>query len=186
MKRNQILIVVAMLLMMTGAKAQTALSVANLFQKDGTGRMVYNFNNGWRFHLGDAEGAADKDYDDSRWEEVATPHCVKLEPSEASGGRNYQGVAWYRKHFIVPKEAQGKETEIYFEAIMGKQKVYINGTLAKEHEGGYLPVIVHLGDFGVKAGDEVVVAVMADNSNDKSYPPGKPQYQLDFTYHGGI
>ena len=27
---------------------------------------------------------------------------------------------------------------------------------------------------------------MADNSNDKSYPPGKPQYTLDFAYHGGI
>lgn len=27
---------------------------------------------------------------------------------------------------------------------------------------------------------------MADNSNDNSYPPGKPQYTLDFAYHGGI
>ena len=27
---------------------------------------------------------------------------------------------------------------------------------------------------------------MTDNSNDKNYPPGKPQYTLDFAYHGGI
>ena len=30
------------------------------------------------------------------------------------------------------------------------------------------------------------LAVLADNSNDKSYPPGKTQYTLDFAYHGGI
>ena len=27
---------------------------------------------------------------------------------------------------------------------------------------------------------------MVDNSNDKTFPPGKPQYTLDFSYHGGI
>ena len=27
---------------------------------------------------------------------------------------------------------------------MGKQKIYVNGKLAKEHFGGYLPVIVNL------------------------------------------
>lgn len=61
---------------------------------------------------------------------------------------------------------------------MGKQKIYVNGKLAKEHFGGYLPVIVNLKEQGLKKGDKCVVAVMADNSNDKSYPPGKPQYTL--------
>ncbi|MFW9596894.1 MAG: glycoside hydrolase family 2 TIM barrel-domain containing protein, partial [Paludibacter sp.] len=36
------------------------------------------------------------------------------------------------------------------------------------------------------AGDTCLLAVMTDNSNDKNYPPGKPQYTLDFAYHGGI
>ena len=39
---------------------------------------------------------------------------------------------------------------------------------------------------GVQAGDSCLLAVYTDNSNDKSYPPGKPQYTLDFAYHGGI
>ena len=45
---------------------------------------------------------------------------------------------------------------------------------------------VNLTDYGIKAGDKCVLAVMTDNSNDKNYPPGKPQYTLDFAYHGGI
>ena len=157
-------------------------SVAGLFPITNQGRSVYNFNPNWRFHLGDAQGAEREDYDDSNWEVVNTPHCVKLEPAEASGGRNYQGIAWYRKEFVVP----GNHSEIHFEAIMGKQKIYVNGKLAKEHLGGYLPIIVSLDELGVKGGSKCVVAVMADNSNDKTFPPGKPQYTLDFAYHGGI
>ena len=38
----------------------------------------------------------------------------------------------------------------------------------------------------MQPGDSCVVAVMADNSDDKSFPPGKPQHSLDFAYHGGI
>ena len=157
-------------------------SVAGLFPIANQGRLVWNFNAGWHFHLGDAQGAERTDYDDSRWDVVSTPHSVKLEPAEASGCRNYQGVAWYRKTFVVPSN----RSEVYFEAIMGKQKIYVNGRLACEHFGGYLPIIVDLGKLGIKKGDKCVVAVMADNSNDKSYPPGKPQYTLDFAYHGGI
>ncbi|MBM6991694.1 MAG: glycoside hydrolase family 2 [Prevotella sp.] len=163
-----------------GVRADT--SVAGFFPIADQGRQVWNFNPEWRFHLGDAANAEKTDFDDSQWEVVSTPHCVKLEPSEASGGRNYQGIAWYRKPFVAP----ANNVEVYFEAIMGKQKVYVNGQLACEHYGGYLPVMVNLGKYGVKKGDRCVVAVMADNSNDKTYPPGKPQYQLDFAYHGGI
>lgn len=174
---------VAILCAMTHvAIAQSDVSVAGLFPIDDQGREVWNFNPDWLFHLGDAEGAEAVVFDDSDWETVSVPHGVKLEPAEASGCRNYQGVAWYRKHFIVPAD----RSELYFEAIMGKQKIYVNGQLAAEHYGGYLPVIVSLREQGLQKGDECVVAVMTDNSNDKLYPPGKPQYTLDFAYHGGI
>ena len=38
----------------------------------------------------------------------------------------------------------------------------------------------------LRYGQDNVIAVWADNSNDPSYPPGKPQDALDFTYFGGI
>lgn len=164
------------------AQAADETSVAGLFPTPDQGRQVWNFNPGWRFHLGDVADAEAVGFDDSAWEVVSTPHSVKLEPAEASGGRNYQGIAWYRKRFKAPAD----RCELYFEAVMGKQKVYVNGRLAGEHFGGYLPIVVDLGKLGVKHGEECVVAVMADNSDDKTYPPGKPQYALDFCYHGGI
>ena len=166
-------------------------SVAGFYALPGSGRIVYNFNPGWRFHLGDVKGAEATDYDDSQWEVVNAPHTSQLEPAEASGCRNYQGVSWYRKRFVIPSDMVGKDVSLHFEAIMGKQKVYVNGILVKEQKGGYLPITIHLTDndsseLNFKPGDECVVAVQADNSDDSSYPPGKQQTQLDFSYHGGM
>ena len=161
-------------------------SVAGLFPLENSGRLVWNFNPAWRFHLGDVAGAEAKDFNDQQWEVVSTPHTVQLMPAEASGCRNYQGIAWYRKHFRLPQECQGRDVTLHFEAIMGKQTLYINGKKVKEHEGGYLPITLNLTALGCAAGDDVIVAIKTDNSDDKTYPPGKKQMTLDFAYHGGI
>ena len=158
-------------------------SVAGLFPLENSGRLIWNFNAGWRFHLGDVKDAEKIDFNDKSWEVVSTPHTVQLMPAEASGCRNYQGIAWYRKHFRLPKECAGRDVTLHFEAIMGKQTIYVNGQKVMEHEGGYLPITIPLSG---RVGDDLVVAIMADNSDDKTYPPGKKQAQLDFAYHGGI
>ena len=129
-------------------------------------------------------GAEAKDFNDKSWEVVSTPHTVQLMSAEASGCRNYQGIAWYRKHFVLPKECADRDVTLHFEAIMGKQTIYINGKKVKEHEGGYLPITISLS--GCSVGDDIVIAICADNSDDKTYPPGKKQMTLDFAYHGGI
>ena len=68
---------------------------------------------------------------------------------------------------------------------MGKSKVFVNGKLLTEHFGGYLPVIADVTDVLDWNGGNVI-AVWADNSDDPSYPPGKAQDVLDYTYFGGI
>ena len=177
-----IFILLALPLLTASAENGDMPSVAGLLPIE-DGRKVWNFNNDWRFHRGDITGAEATDFDDTNWEAVAAPHTAQLMPAEASGCRNYQGIVWYRKHFVAPEMPV---SVLHFEAIMGKQKIYVNGKLVKEHLGGYLPINVNLTEAGVKPGEKAVIAVMADNSDDKSYPPGKTQMTLDFTYHGGI
>ena len=161
-------------------------SIAGFFPLENSGRQIWSFNPEWRFHLGDVKDAEKADFNDTEWEVVSTPHSVKLMPAEASGCRNYQGIAWYRKSFVLPKNTGNQNVELHFEAIMGKQRIYIDGRLVKEHEGGYLPITVNLTQLGIRPGEKHIIAVMTDNSNDKTFPPGKPQYTLDFAYHGGI
>lgn len=161
-------------------------STAGFFEVPNTGREVYSMNLAWRFYKGNPIGnPAARGYDDSCWEVVAVPHGLEYLPVEASGCANYQGVAWYRKHFTPSEELKGKQLFLHFEGIMGKCAVYLNGQLLKKHYGGYLPVIVDVTDE-MEWGKENVIAVMADNSDDPTYPVGKPQTQLDFSYLGGI
>ena len=180
------LIVCAVLVSYAQSSTQLPTSVAGFFPLENSGRQVWNFNAGWRFHRGDVAGAEATDFNDRSWEVVTTPHTVQLMPAEASGCRNYQGIVWYRKHFRLPAECKDRIVTLHFEAIMGKQTLYVNGKKVKEHEGGYLPVTIDLTALGHTAGDDLVVAICADNSDDKSYPPGKKQMTLDFAYHGGI
>ena len=176
--------IICIICVLCGLNAFAQTSVAGLFPLENSGRLVWNFNAGWRFHLGDVAGAEKEDYDDKTWEVISTPHTVQLMPAEASGCRNYQGIVWYRKLFRLPKGCEGRDVTLHFEAIMGKQTIYINGKMVKEHEGGYLPITIPLSNCSV--GDDIVIAIKADNSDDKTYPPGKKQMTLDFAYHGGI
>ncbi|TKG96466.1 glycoside hydrolase family 2 protein [Puteibacter caeruleilacunae] len=168
-----------------GDKQNPEFSVAGYFDLPNSGREVFNFNVGWRFVKTNVEGAHVANFDDSSWEVVNLPHGLELLPSEASGCINYQGPAWYRKHFTADNKLEGKQLMLHFEGIMGKSKIWLNGELVKEHFGGYLPVAIDVTNK-LKFGEENVVAVWADNSDDPIYPPGKPQNVLDFSYFGGI
>ena len=130
-------------------------------------------------------GAEATDFNDRNWKMVSLPDGIEYVPTEASGCINYQGEVWYRKHFTPANELKGKKLFLHFEAIMGKSKVFINGNLLSEHFGGYLPVVIDVTD-ALNWGTDNVIAVWADNSNDPSYPPGKAQDVLDYTYFGGI
>jgi len=176
------------LLLAAGLFAQTArhFSVAGFYDLPGSGRQVSNFNVGWRFLRADVAGAETVDFKDADWDVVSLPHTVELMPAEASGCRNYQGPVWYRKHFKLGEQTIGKRIVVYFEAAMGRTQVYFNGKFVMEHLGGYLPFSLDISKLGANPGQDCLIALKVDNSDDKSYPPGKPQNKLDFCYHGGI
>lgn len=167
------------------AARQPEFSTAGFFRLDNSGREVYSMNPAWRFHKGAVEGAETKEFNDKDWTVVSLPDGIEYLSTEASGCINYQGEVWYRKHFTPDAALKGKKLFLHFEAIMGKSQVFVNGKLLTEHFGGYLPVIADVTDVLDWNGDNVI-AVWADNSDDPSYPPGKAQDVLDYTYFGGI
>lgn len=182
--------IIAYLLLFAGClsaqvKSKTEFSTAGFYKVDGGGREVYSFNQGWRFAKGNFKNAALTNFNDSQWQATNLPHGLELLPTEASGGINYQGPAWYRKKFDIPQSLKGKKIYLYFEAVMGKSQIWINGQLVKEHFGGYIPFSIEVSQH-ISFDKENLVAVFTDNSNNPAYPPGKPQEQLDFCYFGGI
>lgn len=186
MKKILISFVYILLCLPLWAKAyQPEFSTAGFFRLADTGREVYSMNPAWRFQKGVVAGAEARAFDDASWTVVSLPNGIEYLPTEASGCVNYQGEVWYRKHFTPDVALKGKRLFLHFEAIMGKSRVYVNGKQLTEHFGGYLPVVVDVTDV-MDWGTDNVIAVWADNSDDPSYPPGKPQNVLDFSYFGGI
>ncbi len=163
-----------------------AYSTAGFHAIPGSPRTVENFGTGWRFHKGDAPGAQTPAFDDSQWEAAAIPHGLEVLTENASGGRNYQGKAWYRKRFDLPPPPNTGRAFIYFEAVMGTCTVWINGKEAAQHFGGYLPFAVDATPLLNPNGKNNLIALCANNADDPNVPPGKPQSNLDFTYLGGI
>lgn len=189
MKRHFIFLIILILsnhyLSAQVTKSLPEYSKAGFYELSNSGREVFDFNVGWRFHKGQLDNAQLFYFDDSNWDIVNTPHGLELITTQASGSNNYQGEAWYRKHFSIPTEIENKRLIVHFEAIMGKCKVWLNGKLIATHFGGYLPFSVDISNK-INKGEENIIAIWADNSDDATYPPGKPQRQLDFSYLGGI
>ncbi|MEG1607572.1 MAG: glycoside hydrolase family 2 TIM barrel-domain containing protein [Mucinivorans sp.] len=171
-----------------GADALHRFSTAGFYELSGSGRAVVSMNPAWRFHKGalsSEQEASSVAFDDKAWQVVSLPNGMEYLPVEASGGVNYRGESWYRKHFTVGENYRHKRIVLYFEAIMGKSKIWVNGNLLGEHFGGFTPIVLDVTDY-VRISGPNVIAVKADNSDDPMYPPGKEQSVLDFCYFGGI
>ncbi len=78
----------------------------------------------WKFSLGDDLVRAKEDYDDSKWETIGVPADW-----ESQGFREYDGFAWYRRKFSLPKDFQTNDLVILVGRIDDMDQVYINGTL---------------------------------------------------------
>ncbi len=141
-------------------------------------RKVISINQDWQF-------CRAQDWDDSIVELANLPHTVRIEPENYSGCRNYQGPCIYRKEIFVPDEYVGKKILLEFEGAMGRSRLTVNETFAKEHFCGYTPLVADVSTL-VKYGENNIVEVFLDNSDDPELPPGKPQKHLDFAYEGGL
>ena len=78
----------------------------------------------WRFSIGDDTVWASPDYDDSDWENIKVPSTW-----EEQGFHGYNGYAWYRKTFVVPKELAGSNFILNAGFIDDIDQTFINGKL---------------------------------------------------------
>ena len=149
-------------------------SKAGYWQSPDSPRKVKSLNAGWQFSLDEFRSC----------KAVTLPHSIDEGEIgfEASGGVNRRQPAWYRRH--LEWNGGGARQFLHFEAIMGKSRITLNGELVAEHFGGFLPI--HAEVTGKLRKGDNLLEVWCDNSDDPTYPPGKSQDKLDFTYFGGI
>jgi len=110
----------------------------------GRGDNRLRFDSGWRFHLGDVEGAEQPGFADTSWRELDLPHDWSIEnpfdkssPSGVGGGALAGGIGWYRKTFTLPPGAAGKQVLIWFDGVYMNSTVWVNGQSLGDHPYGY-------------------------------------------------
>ncbi|HEU4828279.1 MAG TPA: glycoside hydrolase family 2 TIM barrel-domain containing protein [Gemmatimonadales bacterium] len=87
--------------------------------------------------------------------------------------RHYTGTAWYRLRFTVDRTAVPREAVfiIHFGAVDYHARVWLNGTLLGEHEGGYLPFELELGEaLRPEATNELIVRVIDPGDDAEAHP----------------
>src|SRR5215204_5693286 len=99
-------------------------------------RSTVSFDQGWKFHQGEALQANESSYDDTSWRSVDLPHDWMIEgpfdknsPAGPGGGYLNGGKGWYRKTFTMPEAARGKRVLILFDGAYMNSEVWLNGKL---------------------------------------------------------
>jgi len=153
------------------------------------------FNDNWRFHRGDAEGAQTAEFRDSAWRILDVPHDWSIEDlpgseehaiwnagndpvrtgpfdmntSEGKGSTGWTvgGIGWYRKNFEKPAALpKGGKVELRFEGVYMNSDVWLNGIPLGNHPYGYTEFAFDLTPH-LKDGQNTI-AIRVDNTGRNS------------------
>ncbi|MBM3497615.1 MAG: hypothetical protein FJX74_02985 [Armatimonadetes bacterium] len=140
-----------------------------------------NLDGSWLFAIdpqeaGETTGWMDADFDDSAWRLLKAPGYWEAQgitdprpgqPPKPKNGMpytDYDGVAWYRKHFLVPRGWAGQEMILHLGSVDDYDRVYLNGELLGETPLGTHQAVSLLRSYRLpadkaRAGEENVLAV---------------------------
>jgi beta-galactosidase len=155
---------------------------------DNSPRQKLLMDDGWRFHLGDEWGLAERldkagvnlgpasrSFGDAGWRKINLPHDWAIElPFDSSSdtshgykpvgpGFHSNDVGWYRRTFTLPETDKGRRLWIQFDGVFRDCRVFFNGFLIGHHESGYSSFRYDVTDLA-ECGGENTLAVRVDVS----------------------
>ncbi|WP_163322700.1 glycoside hydrolase family 2 TIM barrel-domain containing protein [Draconibacterium mangrovi] len=166
--------VFALLLLVSCTQKETIISREESFDKD------------WKFIRSDVQGGQNVALDDSGWKTLDLPHDYSIEDlpekqgvkqigpfseesaGKASTGHVVGGTAWYRKHFTLAPEDEGKTIKILFDGVYMNADFWINGNHLGNHPYGYTAFAYDLTEYLNASGDDNVLAVQVKNEGKNS------------------
>jgi len=116
------------------------------------------------------------------WEKVHVPSCNNVRGSKYEG---YQGVTWYVRFFVVPKDFQGKFVRLVFQGVNYFADVWLNGHYLGYHEGGFTPFIFNVTGQLNYCGNNILI-VRVDNIRWGTTKAIVPYTVCDWWNYGGI
>lgn len=129
------------------------------------------FDDNWLFHYGDIVDGQSLATNDTDWRPLDLPHDWAIEdiPGTTSpfdstvvdgvaSGFTRGGIAWYRKHFDLPKTDEGKRIYLRFDGVYMNSDIWINEHHVGNYFFGYSSFEYDITDY-LKFGANNVIAV---------------------------
>lgn len=153
-------VLLALVLLFQLSAKPTAAAQAPL-TLEGLGRGTAAVDGVWQFHEGDDLGWAQPAYDDSQWQPIRAG-----KPWEGQGHRNLTGFGWYRRHIVLPRDADPAQSlALYIPSVDSSCEVYWNGHKVGSigevppHPVWYFYEAMPSGSFGLGAANSGVLAI---------------------------
>jgi beta-galactosidase len=156
-------------------------SLPSIISLDGTWKILFDPKNegreaGWRR--------------DEMFSSIADQRNIEVPSCWELIEKDYEGVAFYRRKFIVPASWRGKVIRLHFDAVNFLSEVWLNDQAVGVHEGGFTPFEFRI-DKLIRPGEENTLTLrvvgpilLQDKRVDGIGPMETPQWRGAIT--GGI
>jgi beta-galactosidase/beta-glucuronidase len=119
------------------------------------------------------------DHDQVEWNSTILVPFSPETPASGIGNTGFYRACWYRRTFEFPsKLGQNKRLLLHFGAVDHIAAVWVNGSKAVEHEGGYMPFSADITDLLTESGPQTIIVRAFDDPADLAKPRGKQDWQL--------
>lgn len=150
----------------------------------GFARDVKSFNEGWLFKKGPfpTDQILFQSGFDQRWQDVTIPHTWNAIDMQNDKNNFYAGEAFYKKTYRPDASMKDKRIFLNFEGVASVAELYVNGTFAGNHKGGYSAFTIEISKL-LKFGEDNEILLKVDNS---SRPDVVPINHTLFGVYGGM
>ncbi len=112
-------------------------------------------------------------------EQVTLPHTWNAVDGQDGGNDYYRGVCTYERTFSDPRAREGERVFLECKGVNSSCRVWVNGTQAASHDGGYSTFRADITDL--LCPDNVLKLEVDNAKTDRVYPQ-----TADFTFYGGV
>lgn len=133
----------------------------------GVQKETISLNGRWQFQFTPAD----------KWEEVTVPGELVMQ----GYGIKHDTPVLYKKKIKIPSDYKGKEIILRFDGVYSYARLWINGTLAAEHSGGFTRWETNITPLAKTGKENEITLEVTDKLNEISYASGYAHHPI-----GGI
>ena len=104
---------------------------------------------------------------------ILVPFPIESQLSGAGVWVTPEQRLWYRRTFTVPARPAGHRVLLNFGAVDWEAQVFVNGTSAAVHRGGYDPFTVDITGHLTSGGEQELIVAVRDPTDQGQQPRGK-------------